>query len=224
MIAEQLIRADMISAGRVAEDADERSFIDAYKKLAEERFMFGAPISEEELRAHYDANREEFGIPASVRISQIQIRVPDAATPEQRAEARARAEEALKRLNSGEDFAAVAKDATENPQRKGTDGDIGFVWRYGNEWLESALEGLSVGEYTQVLESPVGYDIIRLTDERDAVITPYEQVTEDVREHFSKERMRTARDAYVGALAAKADIEVVVEDIKAEYPQGLFSK
>jgi parvulin-like peptidyl-prolyl isomerase len=224
MIAGMMIKRDMVEKGLVDADVSPSEFGEAYAEFAAERFAPQAKITDERLRSYYEANRNDFGIPASVRLSQIQIHVPDDATAAEKEQARTRAEQALARLEQGEPFSAVAMEMTENPNEKGSDGDLGFVWREGNAWLERALEGLEVGEHTGVLESPVGYDIIKLTDERDSVITPFDQVKEHVRQQLVTELRTEARDQYVRSLAADAEIELVLSELKQEYPQGLFAE
>ena len=157
-----------------------------------------------------------------MRLSQIQIRVPSDASDAERLSARAKAEEAYRRLQAGEGFADVAKDMTENPERQGTDGDLGFVWREGNAWLENALADVSPGEFTQVLESPVGYDIILLVEEREPVYPEFDDVKSEVERHLRQKYYTSARDAFVKELAGKADIEIVAQDLREAYPNGLF--
>lgn len=224
MIAGMLIKRDMVEQGVVDADITPSEFAKAYADYATERFAPDGDITDSRLREYYEANRDDFGIPASVRLSQIQIHVPDDATAAEKEQARQRAEQAFERLEEGEPFSEVAADMTENPNEKGSDGDLGFVWREGNAWLERALDGLAVGEYSAVLESPVGFDIIMLTDERDSVITPFADAKEDVRKQLIAELRTQARDAYVQSLAAEAEIELVLDELEDAYPQGLFQQ
>jgi parvulin-like peptidyl-prolyl isomerase len=78
-----------------------------------------------------------------------------------RAEARTRAESLLKRVNNGEEFAALAKEASDDSS-SGRGGDLGTFGRGAMEaHFESAAFGLAVGAVSMVVETPFGFHIIR---------------------------------------------------------------
>ncbi|EGV19385.1 peptidylprolyl isomerase [Thiocapsa marina] len=222
LVEVELVRQAMLDAGSISETSTPEEQKIALAQLAAAKFPLPPAPDEDALREYYEHNKDLFGIPASVRLSQIQLRVPEGASEEEKAAVRARAEAVLERLEAGESFAELASSLTENPRAKGTDGDLGFVWRDGHEWLESALEGVEVGQHTAVLESPVGFDILMLTDEREAVITPFEQARDSVVQRIQAEGQEKARQAYVASLAKSAKVELLVDDLKTAYPNGLF--
>lgn len=101
-------------------------------------------------------------------LSHILVRVPEQARPEQIAQQRARADEAVRRIKAGADFAQVAAaysdagDALEG-------GNMG--WRTKDrlpELFDGAVEGMQPGEISAVLRSPAGFHIIRLNERRGA--------------------------------------------------------
>lgn len=196
----------------------------AFLKLSQKNFPPPSMPSEEAMRAYYEAHRSDFGIPAVVRLSQIQLRTKESATDAEKTAVRKRAEEALARIKAGEPFAQVAGELTENTRYKSTGGDVGFVKREGNDWLDQALQNLKVGEYTGVLESPVGYDILMLTDEREAIITPFEDAHDSIANQMRNEQQKRSKDNYVRMLAQKAKIEIVLDELKDAYPNGIFPK
>lgn len=222
MVAVELLTAEAAEGGEISPNDTAKE-----RQLALDEFLAAQldgpkTVTHEKLRDYFWRNKHEFGIPGSVRLSQIQIRFPLDASGAERRAAKGRADEAYRRLRTGEPFDDVAKDMTENPERKGTDGDLGFVWREGNTWLEDALKGVSPGEFTKVLESPVGYDIIMLVEEREPVYPDFEDAKLEVERHLRHDFYVSARNAYLKELAAKADIEIVAEDLQEAYPNGLF--
>ena len=194
----------------------------AFMNLGQKHFPPPPAPNVEAQRTYYAANQSDFGIPAVVRLSQIQFRVKESATPEEIANTKQRAEEALKRIESGEPFDKVASELTENTRYRSTGGDVGYLRRHGNEWLDKALNGLKVGEHTSVLESPVGYDILMLTDEREAITTPFEEARESVIKQMQVEAQKTAKTDYVKELAAQTQIEIVLEELNSASPDGVF--
>ncbi len=100
------------------------------------------------------------------RLSHILIAVPDGATPEARAKARAKAEGVLKRIQGGEDFAQLAISNSDGQQAL-SGGDLD--WRQGAnlpELFAGALQNLKRGDVSQLLENASGFHILKLVDQR----------------------------------------------------------
>ena len=101
-------------------------------------------------------------------LSHILIRLPEQARPEQIKQQRERADEAVKRIKAGADFAQVVatfSDATDALQG----GNIG--WRTTDrlpELFAGAVAGLPPGGISEVLRSPAGFHILRLNERRGA--------------------------------------------------------
>ncbi|MES2490299.1 MAG: peptidylprolyl isomerase [Pseudomonadota bacterium] len=100
------------------------------------------------------------------RLSHILIAVPDAAKNEERTKARAKAEDLVKRLKAGEDFAQLAL-ANSNGQNALQGGDLD--WRKAADLpslFAATAAKLGKGDVSGVLEAGSGYHIIKLVDER----------------------------------------------------------
>jgi peptidyl-prolyl cis-trans isomerase SurA len=100
------------------------------------------------------------------RISHILIAVPDGAKAEERSKARAKAEDLLKRIKAGEDFAQLAI-AHSNGQQALQGGDLD--WRKAADLpslFASTAAKLGKGQVSDVIEAGSGYHIIKLVDIR----------------------------------------------------------
>ncbi len=101
-------------------------------------------------------------------LSHILIRLPEQARPEQITRQRERADEAVKRIKAGADFAQVVatfSDATDALEG----GNMG--WRTPDrlpELFAGVVAGLRPGEISEVLRSPAGFHILRLNERRGA--------------------------------------------------------
>ena len=221
-IENRLLLGALRQEGVIDDNTKPQDMQRAFDKFASMHFPLPPVPDDKSLRAYYDANRDDFGIPAAVRLTQIQIRIPDSATEDEKAAARGRAEAALKRIQAGEAFGDVAAEVTERPETKPHKGDVGFVYHEGHEWLEKALAGLQVGQHTGVLESPAGYDILLLTETRDAVVTPFEQAREAVAKKMQEDGQAEARAAYIKKLANTVEISIELDSLKDAYPNGIF--
>ncbi|QJD31200.1 peptidylprolyl isomerase [Methylococcus geothermalis] len=224
MVSSQLLRGDMVRKGLLPKDPEKAkaALNKAYEKLAEEHFPLPPPPDEKAAYQFYLDHQNEYGIPEMVRVSQIQFRFPEKASEEQKMQVRKRADEVLKRLDAGEPFAKLAGELTENPRAKVTQGDLGFMAREGDPWLSAAIKNLKVGEHTQVVESSVGFEILKLTDIRPSLVSPYPNVREKVIQRMRLEGQAKQRDAYVRELAKHAKIEVVQDELKTLFPRGVF--
>ena len=101
-------------------------------------------------------------------LSHVLVRVPEQAGPELIEQRRARAEEAVKRLQGGSDFAQVAASFSDGPDAL-QGGSLG--WRGEDrlpELFVQAMAKLKPGELAPVLRSPAGFHVLKLVDRRGA--------------------------------------------------------
>lgn len=222
LIGNMLIGMSLKDQGLITDNPTAQQKQEALKALSQKHFPLLPLPSEEAMRHYYMERQNDFAIPASVRVTQIQILVPKGANQETRAQAKARAEAALARVRGGEDFANVAADVTENPRARETLGDLGYVAIDGYDWLQNALKDVQVGAYTSVLESPQGYEILMLTDQREAVITPFDRARNRIAQRMRLEEQQKARESYIRALAEQKGVQIVMDELKPLFPNGVF--
>lgn len=111
-----------------------------------------------------------------VRLAHIAINLPQGASADDIAKAQAKAEEVEKAIAGGMDFNAAAIRFSQAPDAL-EGGDLG--WRSLDEVPPSfvpVVQKLQVGEVTQPLRSPDGFQILKLVDQRkqgNAVVKEY---------------------------------------------------
>jgi peptidyl-prolyl cis-trans isomerase SurA len=111
---------------------------------------------------------EQKEIGTEYNVAHILVRVPEQATPAQVEARRARAEEVVKRLKDGADFAQLAATYSDAPDAL-QGGVIG--WRSQQRLPElyiEALAGLRPGGVSGVFRSPAGFHVIKLVEMRGA--------------------------------------------------------
>ncbi|HEU4409724.1 MAG TPA: peptidylprolyl isomerase [Polyangiaceae bacterium] len=82
-----------------------------------------------------------------------------------RAEARARADEALRKVREGADFDQIARTYSDEPGAAERAGDLGrFTRRMMVKPFSDAAFRLKVGEISDVVETEFGYHVIRRTE------------------------------------------------------------
>lgn len=113
---------------------------------------------------------------AELDIAQILVTVPEGAGTAEREQRRARAEQALARVRGGEDFAAVARELSEDANRQ-QGGRIGLrpASRLPDLFVE-AVRPLAAGEMAPaVLGSGAGFHVLKLLERRDGAALRVQQ-------------------------------------------------
>lgn len=111
---------------------------------------------------------EQNGAGAEYNVAHILVRVPEQATPAQVDARRLRAEEVVKRLNEGADFAQVAATYSDAPDA--LQGGV-MGWRSQERLPELFVQNLGKlqpGGVSGVFRSPAGFHVIKLLEVRGA--------------------------------------------------------
>lgn len=144
-----------------------------WHRLQAQRMLDSAGVGEEVLRARY---RTAPALELTVRhLLVFSARYEPDAT---RAEARAKAEAALARIRSGEPFARVAAEVSDEPGAESREGLL-TPGREGS-WVDefwNAATLLEPGEVSEVVETQYGFHVLRL-EARDTV--PFDEVRDAV--------------------------------------------
>ncbi len=137
-------------------------------RLREREVTSKITVSEGEIENFLLEQSERKDAATEYSIAHILVRVPEQASPEQLEARRARAEEALKRLKDGADFAQLAAAYSDAPDA--LQGGV-MGWRSQErlpELFAEALAKLKAGDVSKVLRSPAGFHVLKLVDLRGA--------------------------------------------------------
>jgi peptidyl-prolyl cis-trans isomerase SurA len=137
-------------------------------RLREREVIAKLTVSESEIDNLLLEQSEKKETGTEYNIAHILVRVPEQARPDQVEARRARAEEAVRRLKEGTDFAQVAATYSDAPDAL-QGGGIG--WRSQErlpELFVEALTGLKPGDVSGVFRSPAGFHVIKLMEKRGA--------------------------------------------------------
>jgi len=136
------------------------------QRLREHEVDSKIQISEAEVDTYMAASKAAAADRIEVDIAQILVRVPENASPEQLAARAARAEEVLRQLRTGADFAKMAATYSDAPDAlKG--GEIG--WRDADRlppMFAAELRKLEPGQVTSILKTNVGFHILKMAGKR----------------------------------------------------------
>lgn len=158
----EAIERDGLAFARFREDLRDEVLI---SRLREREVDSRIVVTESEID-NFLKNSAAQGSNDELSLAHILVRVPEGASPEQLAERRARAEQALGQVKAGTDFGQVAAAFSDAPDAlKG--GAMGA--RPADRWptlFSDAARGLKVGQVSPVLRSPAGFHVIRVVDRK----------------------------------------------------------
>jgi len=142
-----------------------------------------------------------------VRARHIFVPVPQNASAAQQAAAKARAEQALRRVKAGETFALVAREMSEGPTAK-QGGDLGYFRRgLMLPAIEQAAFALKTGEVSPVIRTTSGYHLVLVEDRRAIPPKPLADVKEELRSRLANDSVFKERENYLSTLRKTAQID-----------------
>ena len=161
-----------------------------------------APFNDEEIDRYYRRNLDQFEIQEQVKASHLLVRVPDGASDSAKAEKHALAEKYLADIRAGEDFAEMARLHSDDPGSAATGGDLGYFPRGAMIGpFEDTAFALAPGQVSDLVETPYGFHIIKVTGHIDGGVKPLVDVIDQVKEGLTTEHAQQlayekAMDAY----------------------------
>jgi foldase protein PrsA len=146
------------------------------EKLLEPRI----DLKEEEIKAYFDENKDQFAHQEQVKASHILV------------EDEAAAKEVKSKLDKGEDFADLAKEYSTDASNAESGGELGY---FGKGEMEAAFEeaafSLKANEISGPVKTDYGYHIIKVEDKKEAKEAVYEDSKEAAKKALFDERMQT---------------------------------
>lgn len=168
--------------------------------------------SEQDLQTAYQANQDQFQLPAMYRLSQIFLSVPDK-DEQALAQAKKRADAWVKQMREGKaDFAALAKEHSDEKISAERGGDNGFLpMSQLVPAMRATVVKLEPGQLSDPIVQADGVHILQVTDLRPASVRSLEEIKPALRDALRRQRQQEATQAYV---AGMLDADTVTVDGK----------
>ena len=170
-----------------------------------------ASVTAEQVTEFYENNSPQFQQGERVRASHILIGFPEDADDEAKEQARLRALGVLMEVNVGEDFAALAKQYSDDPGSAPNGGDLGYFERgqmVGS--FEQVAFSLEPGRISDLVESPFGYHIIVVSDKQAPRTVPLAEAREQIEQFLEGQNRELQTRAFVETLRAKSTINIYI--------------
>src|SRR5881397_3723262 len=153
-------------------------------------FLSQAEVKDDDVAEYYALHKEDkFTEPEQVRARHILIKVAADAGADAKAAARKKAEELLAKVKAGADFAALAKESSEDPGSAAKGGDLGLFLRGRmTPAFEEAAFALQAGGVSDVVETPFGFHVIKVEEHRPGGVKPLEAVHDEIADSLKQQR------------------------------------
>jgi peptidyl-prolyl cis-trans isomerase D len=167
-------------------------------------------VTDQDLQAYYDQHRDEFRVPEQVKVSHILIKTPLPAPGAKEDEkavaaARAKAEDILKQLKAGGDFAKLAEKYSDDPGSAKSGGELGWIGRGRTvPEFEKAAFSLGKGQTSDLVKSSYGFHIIRVEDKQQAHLKTLAEVKSEIEEKVKQQKTAHATETAANALLSQA--------------------
>jgi peptidyl-prolyl cis-trans isomerase D len=230
--------ADKYANQATPDDAAVKTYYDAHKsaymtpetvdlhylEISLSQLASKVSVDDAQLKTYYDEQKvktpERFTAAEQRRVSHILLPV---ANPKDDAAVKAKAEGILKRAQGGEDFAALAKQFSQDPGSAQQGGDLG--WSERKVWVApfaDAAFNMKVDEIRGPVKTQFGYHILKLVGIRPATVKTFEQSKADLETEYRRSEaeklFNNAQDQLAdAALQNTTDIDVVAR--KAGLPK-----
>ncbi len=184
-------------------------------------------ITAEQVKKFYDENPSQFEKPEMVRASHILIGTKDAAGQDmndgQKKEKKAQAEKILARAKKGEDFAALAKEFSDDPGSKDTGGEYTFPRGQMMPEFEAAAFSLKTNQVSDLVTTVYGYHIIKLSEKIPAQKVEFTKVEKDIKEYLERKEVEKQLPDYIAEIKREAGV-VIVGPEGAAFPPAAPAK
>ncbi len=167
------LEQNKVSIDRIRED------IQTYL-LAEKMIKPSIKVTEEEMKTYFEENKDTFDQKEQVKASHILV------------EDEATAKKVKKELDSGKDFAELAKEYSKDASNAAKGGDLGYFGKgeMAKEFEETAF-GMKAGEVSAPVKTDFGYHIIKVADKKAAKAAVYEDHKDEIKESLFDQKIQT---------------------------------
>ena len=167
-------------------------------------------FSKEELEAYYHQHQDEFRVPEQVNVRHILVKTPlpgpDGKTdPKGVEEARKKAEDLLKQVKAGADFAELARKNSEDPGSAKNGGSLGWIGkgRTVPEFEKTAF-ALPKGGTSDLVQSSYGFHIIHVDDKQSARLKSLDEVKDQIEPLVKQDKATKVAEAQANRILSQA--------------------
>ena len=166
-------------------------------------------LTEAEITAYYQKNRERLRRPEAAHTLEIVARLDPQEDSQEKAAARQAMEAVLKEAKGGKDFVTLVREFSQGSSAS-EDGDLGWLTRNGpRPLLAQAALKLKPGELSDILETPSGLHILKVLEKRPAEDVTLEVARSQIESLLRGDKEQSGLRDYLATLKSGAKIEIL---------------
>ncbi|AXC15003.1 Peptidyl-prolyl cis-trans isomerase PpiD [Acidisarcina polymorpha] len=181
----------------------------------------GAPqVTDAEVQQYYNQHLKEYQVDEQVKVRHILIKVDSGADAKTDAAAKAKAEDLLKQIKGGANFADLAKKNSDDPGSKDEGGELGFLKRGATvPEFDQAAFSLQPGQLSNVIKTKYGYHILQVEEKQTAHTRPLDEVKSTIVALLTRQKEGAQEQAYAQQLANEAQKNGLAKTAEAHHLQ-----
>ena len=171
-------------------------------------------VPEADIQAFYTQNLQQYQTPAQVRASHILFKIEG----KDEKVVRAQAEDVLKKVKApGADFAALAKQYSEDDSNNANGGDLDYFGRGRMvAEFEQAAFAMKPGEISDLVKTAFGFHIIKVVDNKPDATRPVAEVRPEIEEQLKWQKAQAEAEKIAksleGTMKSAADLDRVAKE------------
>jgi len=171
-----------------------------------------AAVTSSDLQQYYNSHEAQYQVPETVKVRHILIKTPlpgpDGKVDQKAVDAaRAKAEDLLKQLKNGANFAELAKKNSEDTTAS-VGGDLGWI-KKGQMVapFENSAFSMNKGQMSDLVQTNYGFHIIQTEDKQDAHLKPFSEVKDEIEKKVKQQKVGAALNQMADAAQTQARAE-----------------
>lgn len=169
-------------------------------------------ISDQDIRDYYEENKDNFANPKQVKISHILL--SDEKT----------AREVLNEFKKGVTFEKLAREYSIDTVTAINGGDLGYFGKgemFQPEFENEVFKLKKVGQISDIIKTPFGYHIAKLTGRRRGREKTFEESKDEIKMKLEKEKFHDIIEGYRNEYSVRVNYDVldeleIIEETKTE--------
>ncbi len=167
------------------------------KQYAVRKCLSQATVDENEIKAHYESNKQDFQKPERVKASHILV------------DSKEKAMVVLEEIEKGLSFAEAASQYSSCPSKE-RGGDLGF---FGRGQMVPEFEAVSfemqIGEISQPVETQFGYHLIQLSEKEEGGVFELDEISMDLMKDLTMKKQSDLYTEKVEVLKGQFKVEIL---------------
>ncbi len=162
-------------------------------------------VTDADLQAYYNAHQAQFQVKEQVKVRHILIAVPAGADAKTDSAGKSKAEDLLKQIKNGGNFADLASKNSDDPGSKTQGGELGWLDRGKTvpEFDRTAFT-LAPGQTSDVIKTQFGYHILQVEEKKTAHTRPLAEVKAEILPVLEQQRSGAAEQTFASQLSDDA--------------------